>query len=301
MKKPACFVTQIDTSLVPKLKEGLASQGFTFSKPAYTIFQAKKQGISCTLFESGKLMVQGKEKDDFITYYLEPEILGNLSYSYPELEVDMNPRIGVDEAGKGDVFGPLCISAIYADKKGIEALAKMKIRDSKKISDTTVVKQAKEIKKSYAHHTVAIFPQKYNELYESFQNLNHLLAWGHATAIEHLTKKTGCKEVIIDQFADEKVVSSALKKKSLALNLTQRHRGEEDIVVAAASIIARAAFLEGLEHLSQKYQLSLPKGAAAITIKAGQRFIHSYGKEALHMVAKLHFKTVQEIIGPFFS
>ena len=294
MNKPSNFITEIDTTLVPKLKKDLEDQGFELSKPTYTVFQAKKQGVSCTLYESGKLMVQGKGKDDFISYYLEPEILGNLSYTYPETTLNATPHIGVDEAGKGDVFGPLCIAALYADETMITKLIKMGIRDSKRLTDTTIIKLADQIKKECPYSIIQIFPKRYNELYDQFKNLNQLLAWGHATAIEEIIKKTDCRTVIIDQFAQDHVVENALRRKSLQIELTQRHRGEEDIVVAGASILARTAFVQGIEKLSSQFNLILPKGASSLVIKAGQQFVRSYGEAPLNEVAKLHFKTIKD-------
>lgn len=114
------FVATIDLALAAKLQTDLREQGFELTKPPYTIFSAQKQGISCTLYTSGKITVQGKGKDDFIAYYLEPEILKSLAYTYPESGVDMTPHIGVDEAGKGDFFGPLCIAGVQADEEGIK-------------------------------------------------------------------------------------------------------------------------------------------------------------------------------------
>ena len=195
MNKPNHFITKIDLNLSTKLKLDLESQGFIFSKPNYTIFQAKKKGVSCTLYESGKLMVQGKDKDDFISFYLEPEILGNVAYTYPETEVNKTPRIGVDEAGKGDVFGPLCIAALYASSEQISDLIKLGIKDSKRLSDATIVKIASKIKASFSFSIIQILPKRYNELYDQFKNLNNLLAWGQATAIEDLVNKTNCQNV----------------------------------------------------------------------------------------------------------
>lgn len=296
MNQPANFITTISVELASKLKHDLTSQGFKLTQPAYTLFQAKKPGVSCTLYTSGKLMVQGKEKHDFITYYLEPEILGQLAYSYPETRINHTPHIGVDEAGKGDVFGPLCVAALYANSDQISRLMKIGIRDSKRIVDKKIIQMAETIKKEFSYSIIQIFPKKYNTLYEKFNNLNALLGWGHATAIEELVKKTGCKEVLIDQFANERVVESALERKHLEVNLSQRHRGEEDIVVAGASILARAAFVQGIDALSQTYGLSLPKGASAQVIQVGKQFVSTHGSEALEDIGKLHFKTIQQIL-----
>ena len=294
-KIPNTFVTKIDLTLSEKIKDDLLDQGFELSTPPYTVFSAKKPGISCTLYNSGKLMVQGKNKQDFITFYLEPEILKDLRFSYPETMVDMTERIGIDEAGKGDFFGPLCIAGVYASKSSMQKLIELGVRDSKRMSDKAILGLSTQIRSHFPHSIVRLMPHKYNELYNKFKNLNHLLAWGHATAIEELVENTKCQEVIIDQFANENVVLSALRKKNLRVNLTQRHYGEEDPVVAAASILARCDFLEGLENLGKMMGITLPKGASAKVIEIGKKIVAQHGREILNKLVKLHFKTTQAL------
>lgn len=296
MSTPACFVATIDMSLADKLREDLAAQGFEFTAPQYTVFSAQKKGVSCTLYTSGKLTVQGKDKDEFIGFYLEPEILGTLSYTYPEVGVDLTTHIGIDEAGKGDFFGPLCIAGVQAGEEQIKEMLKIGVKDSKRMTDKSVLALAKKIRDGFQHSIVRLPPPKYNELYKSFGNLNRLLAWGHATAIEELVKKTGCKKVIIDQFASEHLVENALKRKNIEIDLTQRHRAESDPVVAAASILARAAFLEGLERLGMPLSFTLPKGASQQVLEAGRKLVAKHGPEILGSVAKLHFKTKDIIL-----
>lgn len=295
--KPNHFVTEIDIKLADKLIHDLKNQGFEISKPAYTLFSAKKKGVSCTLYESGKLMVQGKEMAQFLEFYLEPQILGTFQFTYQELDLDLTARIGIDESGKGDFFGPLCVAGVYAEGQAIVGLKKLGVKDSKNLSDGAIIKIGNKIKAEYVHHIVKINPAKYNELYAEFKNLNHLLAWGHATTIEHLVARTQCQNVIIDQFADERVVLRALKRKKMDIQLTQRHRAEEDLVVAAASILARQTFLEALSHLSEKYKIAFPKGASVLTVKAGKKLVEEYGGEILEQTAKMHFKTLDVILG----
>lgn len=290
------FVASIDLNLASKLEEDLQAQGFTLTKPPHTIFSATKTGVSCTLYTSGKLTVQGKGKDEFISFYLEPEILKSTAYSYPELEVDMTPRIGVDEAGKGDFFGPLCIAAVQADENGIKELLKLGVKDSKQMSDKTMLVLAPKIRAATATSVVKISPLKYNEMYQSFHNLNRLLAWGHATAIAELVQKTGCQKALIDQFSTEPLVEAALAKKGVKIDLTQRTRAEDDPVVAAASILARAAFVDGIEALGKEIGATLPKGASSQVVAAGRLLVQKKGRGILERVAKLHFKTTQEIL-----
>ncbi len=293
------FVTTVDIAMSSKIMEDLSSQGFEITKPTYTQFSAKKKGVSCTLYTSGKLTVQGKEMNAFIEFYLEPEILKTFNYNYktkePDRDVDLSGRIGIDESGKGDFFGPLCIAGVFADGEAICNLKSLGVCDSKKLSDTAIAKIAKAISNQYPHYIVKINPFKYNELIAQFKNLNHLLAWGHATVIAHLSHETGCKKIIVDQFGNESLVLNALKRKNVELDVSQRHRAEEDLVVAAASILARFAFVEGLKSLEKQYGMILPKGASKMTIQAGKDFVSRHGLKSLEQVGKMHFKTLDSI------
>jgi len=294
-KKSSIFVVEIDTSLAGKLQQDLASQDFVISQPEYTLFSAKKGKLSITLYKSGKLTVQGKDSPEFIEFYLEPEILKTFQHSRPAAYTDYTPRIGVDESGKGDFFGPLVIASVYGDEKTIPELLSLGVKDSKTLRDPTIMQLAKKIKEKVPCDVIRIMPLKYNELYAKFGNLNSLLAWGHAQAISNLVLETGCKRAIIDQFASEHVVKNALHKKHQDIDLTQRHKGEEDVVVAAASILARDGFIGSLGLMEKTFGLPFPKGASSLTVKAAQEFANKLGKMRLREVAKVHFKTYNEI------
>lgn len=285
------FTAKIDLSLAPKLQEDLKNQGFELTKPPYTIFQAKKKGVSCTLYESGNLTVQGKEMGEFMQFYLEPEILKEFRYSHPMAHANLTPHIGMDEAGKGDFFGPLCVAAVYADGEGIKQMHEMGIKDSKQLSDETIAKLAKKIRAAYPYTVIRLFPLKYNELYGKFKNLNRLLGWAHVAALGDLVTKTGCREALLDQFASKHVVETAIRQKKLEVNLEQKTKGEEDLVVAAASILARDGFVDGIAKLSEEVGIVLPKGAGSKVLETRKKLIAQFGPEILEKVAKTHFKT----------
>jgi len=296
MAKSSCFTAKIDVAQWgAKLQADLADQSFELTKPPHTVFSAKKKGVSCTLYESGVVTVQGKEMDAFIEFYLEPEILKEFKFSHPQADLDLTPRMGMDEAGKGDFFGPLCVAAVFADSETISKLKELGVRDSKEMSDKAIFKLASKIRELCPHTVIRLFPLKYNELYGKFKNLNRLLGWAHVAALGDLVQKTGCKKAILDQFANKSVVETFLKQKKLEVDLTQRTKGEEDIVVAAASILARAGFLNGLESLSAEMEIELPKGASKQVVAAAGRLVAKKGPEVLAKVAKTHFKTMGDI------
>ena len=205
-----------------------------------------------------------------------------------------NGWIGTDEAGKGDYFGPLVIAGVYVNEAHVSELSRLHVRDSKRISDAKVKRLARELRKVCPHNIVAIGPEKYNQLYNRIRNLNRLLAWGHARVIENLLETVSCSRAISDQFGDKQYLLKALMKKGKQIELEQRTQAEDDIAVAAASIIARAEFLTRLKQISEQWSIDLPKGATSV-IQAGRTFVRQHGRESLPQVAKIHFKTTRAI------
>ena len=205
-------------------------------------------------------------------------------------------RIGIDESGKGDYFGPLVIAAVFVDATTQGELRLMQVRDSKKISDGRILEMAPDIKTICPHSVIAIGPQKYNELYAKIRNLNRLLAWGHAKALETLLERVTCERAISDQFGDERLILNVLQEKGRKIVLEQRTKAESDLAVAAASILARAEFLLRLKRLSSEVGTTLPKGASPAVELAAKMIIKKHGQERLGSVAKLHFKTTQAVL-----
>ena len=206
-------------------------------------------------------------------------------------------RIGIDESGKGDYFGPLVIAAVFVDAITQAELALMNVRDSKKISDGRILEMAPDIRIICPHSIIAIGPQRYNELYVKIRNLNRLLAWGHAKALETLLEKVLCGRAIADQFGDERLILNALQEKGCTIMLGQRHKAESDLAVAAASILARAEFLLRLKRLSDEIGTMLPKGASPAVEPAGRMIVKKHGEVQLESIVKLHFKTTQAVLG----
>lgn len=206
-------------------------------------------------------------------------------------------RIGIDESGKGDYFGPLVIAAVFVDATTQGELRLMEVRDSKKISDGRVLEMAPDIKTICPHSVIAIGPQKYNELYAKIKNLNRLLAWGHAKALENLLERgVTCERAISDQFGDERLILNVLQEKGQKITLEQRPRAESDLAVAAASILARAEFLIRIKRLSSEVGTTLPKGASPAVELAAKMVVKKHGQDRLGTIAKLHFKTTKAVL-----
>jgi ribonuclease HIII len=284
------------------LEAALRARNWKPREVPYARFAFESDKCDVVFYESGKLVVQGKGTQEFIEFLLEPEILKQAKLGYetilnPEL---LLPRIGVDESGKGDFFGPLCIAGVYVNESVIKAWADLGVRDSKNISsDKKISELADKIRKTPGCVTtvVPIGNEAYNRLYAKMKSVNAMLAWGHARVIENLLGQRHRMnpppvKAISDQFAASKsVIEKALMAQGRELQLVQRHKAEEDIAVAAASILARDEFVKGLAKLEKQFQTELPKGAGTNVDAAAKKFVEERGAGELAKISKLHFRT----------
>ena len=294
------YTHPISNAQAETLREILQQTGFEFKEKPYTIFAAAKGKLNVSVYEKGpKVLVQGKETEDFVRFTLEPEVLGEAKLGYEEeLQPEMfAPHFGIDESGKGDFFGPLVIAGAYTDRDLTRKLRDAGVADSKKIADSKIKKLAALIRKTPGldHEVIMIGPKKYNELYQKIGNVNKLLAWGHSAVIERLCeKRPDCERALSDQFANPRLLRSSLGERGRDIELQQRTKAESDVAVAAASILARDKFVWWIESASEKYGFEIPKGASAAVRKAAGKLVGEHGREVLHILTKTHFKTADE-------
>ena len=232
--------------------------------------------------------------------------------------------LGTDEAGKGDYFGPLVVAAVYVDADCRETLSDLGIADGKTLSNRRIRELAEVMRDRYERHIVVVerMPEAYNSLYTDFrrrgQNLNHLLASLHAEAIHTLATRVGAKHALVDRFSKDDLIRPELRQRTrgkprfqrdasvpfqggissdnhLDIKIIEVPKAERDIAVAAASIIARDAFLKAMDTLSEKYEICLPRGSYQV-VEAGKEFVAMHGSRALGNVAKLHFSLTDAVL-----
>jgi ribonuclease HIII len=286
----------------------LKELSFEFAERPYTLFFAQKNKLSVAVYEKGpKVLLQGKGIEEFVQFELEPKILEQAKLGYEEVHSPemFEPHFGIDESGKGDFFGPLVIAGVYVNRDVARNFLDAGIQDSKRIgSDARIRALAKIIKTTPGAigDTVAIGPERYNDLYEKFGNLNSLLGWGHARVIENLlAKKPDCARALSDKFADAKVIERALLQHGKTILLEQRTKAESDLAVAAASILAREAFIDWLERHGKAMGVKLGRGVSEQVKKAAKKLVEAEGPSALRKVAKIHFRTAHEIAPASFA
>ena len=306
MSKPiTSYTIPITTDQLENLRKILtASADFEFVEKPYAIFSAKKEKLNVTVYEKGpKVLVQGRLTEEFVKNILEPEILGEARIGREEeLDPEMfQPHIGVDESGKGDFFGPLTVAGVFVDQKAAKTLLELGIMDSKRVtSDARIRKRADEIREipGLDFDVIVFEPESYNHQYHELRNVNRLLAQGHAGIIENLlTRNPDCPRALCDQFdASKTEIQRALKPLGRQIRVDERPRAESDIAVAAASVLAREAFINWMDETEEKLGISIPRGASQKVIETGKKIVRDLGEMSLSQLSKTHFKTSEDIL-----
>lgn len=269
----------------------------------HTRIAVATENCRVNLYKSGKCLIQGKGAEDWITFVLEPEITGEARLGYDDVydPESIQPHMGIDESGKGDLFGPLVISAVYTDEETVATLKEIGARDSKRISsDRVALRLAADIRKQLEgkYTLVTLGPEAYNRMYASMKNVNRVLAWGHARAIENLLEKVpGCPRALSDKFGPTHRIKSALMKHGKKIKMDQRTKAESDPAVAAASILARAGFLNGLRTLEKEFGIeTIPKGCSAKVKQIATELVAHKGPAVLTQTCKCHFRTTDRVL-----
>lgn len=273
--------------------------------PPHAYYQLKLPSLSVTAYHSGKVVLQGSNVDAFIQKH---DLTASTSTKKPKAETNGLPEgfsnlsvIGSDEVGTGSYFGPLTVACAFVPENLIKELQILGVKDSKNLTDAQIQEIVPKIKALIPYKLLTLWPEKYNEVQQT-KNLNEMKALLHNQAIKLLYQQLNpetVQAVLIDEFCSQKNYYSYLKEQTTPLkSMTYfKTKGESHhIAVAAASMIARDAFLEGLKTLSKEYGYSLLSGANAAVDELASKILKQEGMDGLRKVAKLHFANTQKAI-----
>jgi ribonuclease HIII len=279
-----------------ELARRLEAAGARLEGAPHARFRARGTGFIATLYSSGKLVVQGDRPETFVEQFLGEagEALVARESARPALassRFECIALVGSDECGKGDYFGPLVVAAVRLAAGQAAELRRGGIVDSKLVSDANVARLGPALRSRFEHAIEALEPPAYNALHARVRNLNPMLAELHSRALRRVVRPKDC--VLIDQFAPEALMRRTLA--DLDIELVQMPRAEREMAVAAASILAREAFLTRLAELSEEHAIDLHKGAGSPTDRAARQFVELHGFAKLGLVAKLHFKNTNKL------
>ncbi|MDR1283102.1 MAG: ribonuclease HIII [Opitutaceae bacterium] len=311
-KKKSSYTIKLDTAQMQTLHDICKARHWHPFEVAYTRYAYKADHLKLNLiaYTSGKLVIAGKGTEDFVRDVLEPEVTKTAKLGYDEeLHPDwFEAHAGLDESGKGDFFGPVVAATVIAGKTAIQTWRKAGVQDSKKITGNRILALDHLIRQTPGTiaRVVHCGMPRYNELMARPRaSLNKLLAWQHAKALHQALAEKPVPWGLLDQFSEQPLVQRELTRLAATgaapplppgFDLRMRTKAEEDPVVAAASIVARAEYVRIMNTLSQRFGAPLQKGASALVKEQALAIMQKFGARALGDFAKLHFRTAWEIV-----
>lgn len=294
----ATLVYELDPRGGKVLADQLQRAGFRFTPLRHAQFQARGEGVVVSLYASGKLVVQGRDAEAFCDRFLAA--CAPRAASGAEDASDLPPAAGAmgsDEAGKGDTFGPLVVAAVALDEAAAAEVSAARVADSKTLTDERVQSLAAHFGARLPHEVRVLAPPEYNAAWQAVgRNVNKLLARLHAECLATLRPRCGAAVAVVDRFAADEPVRRELARLAPGLRVVEVPRAERHPATASASVLARAAFLEGVAALEREWAVDLPLGSGDPTKPALRRWREVHGDETLGRVAKLHFKNVQAFL-----
>lgn len=277
-------------------------QGYlTYNASNYIIARAKLSNATITFYRTNVVLFQGlneiKEYNYWANKYgLTVENVEKKDYiNYSNLSI-----IGSDEVGNGDYFGPIVVCATFVATDKIEQLRHLGVKDSKLLTDKQMIPMALKIANLIPYSIVYLDPIRINSLTKNKDNFNFIKAYLHNKVINSILKKIGDVKydaILIDEFTPKEKYFEYLKDTSnVVKNINLIKQGEKvHMSIAAASILARVAFLRELSKLSTKYDLELLKGAGPEVDRNAINFVKSFGWDELKNVAKMKFANTERI------
>lgn len=269
----------------------------------YAIFQAQEEDTIITMYESGKVMFQGKSAD--VDAAMWGVALQNTKEKQEERKKEALKyyncnAVGSDEVGTGDYFGPIVVTATYVKKDDIPFLEKLGVGDSKKIDDAKILKIAPEVAKRVKYRSVILSNKEYNEKYAKDINMNKIKAILHNRVLYQLMQeeKPDVDYIIVDEFAREARYYGYLAGiNNVQRNITFMTKAEDkNLAVACGSVISRYIFLKEFDKLCDEVGLPLPKGASKDVDAMGEEVVEKYGKDKLKDISKYNFKNTDRIL-----
>lgn len=269
----------------------------------YVVFQAEEEDTVITMYESGKVMFQGKSAD--VDAAMWGVALENTKEKQEEAkkadEKYYNTNaVGSDEVGTGDYFGPIVVTATYVKKEDIPYLESLGVGDSKKIDDSKILKIAPEIAKRVKYRSIILSNKEYNEKYTKEINMNKIKAIMHNKVLYQLMQeeRPSVDYIIVDEFAREARYYEYLRDvKEVQRGITFITKAEDkNLAVASGSIISRYIFLKEFDKLCDNIHIPLPKGAGKDVDTIGEEVVEKYGKDKLKEIAKFNFKNTDRIL-----
>ncbi|MBS3087082.1 ribonuclease HII [Candidatus Pacearchaeota archaeon] len=205
--------------------------------------------------------------------------------------------LGIDDAGRGPVLGPMVLAGIIANPQDETILKSWNAKDSKLLSPLQRKTIADKIRPQFIHYIVTSSPKQIDES----SNLNYLEAIKTAQIINHLTKdiqeKTtaiiDCPSVNIESWTRD--VQKLLEKPENIILQCEHKADANHPIVSAASILAKEKREEEMGKLRQTFKIDFGSGYPADP-KTKKFILENFNNKEYSSIIRFSWSTVKKLI-----
>lgn len=201
--------------------------------------------------------------------------------------------LGIDEAGRGPVIGPLIVAGVVIPDEKVPVLERMGIKDSKKLTPTRRKVLSRKLKNMFEYETVEITAQDIDKLRANDVNLNEI----EKIAMLKIINQLDCDCIIIDSVdVKPKRLEKEIKSITGNTNVISEHKADDKYIqVAAASIIAKYKRDMIIEHLKKDYRKIGEMGSGYPSDPKTKKFLEKFTYDEMPDIVRKSWKTVQNI------
>jgi len=200
--------------------------------------------------------------------------------------------LGIDEAGRGPVIGPLIVAGIVIPEEKVAILNRMGIKDSKKLTPVRRKVLSRKLENMFEYETVEITAKDIDNLRAKGVNLNEI----EKIAMIKIIKSLDYDEIIIDSLdIKPKRLEEEIKKVVGDVEVKAEHKADDKYSqVAAASIIAKFKRDQIIEKIKKEYRKIGEVGSGYPSDPKTKEFLKNFSYDEMPDIVRKSWNTVQK-------
>ena len=158
--------------------------------------------------------------------------------------------LGIDEAGRGSVLGPLVIAGVIVPEKMDKVLERMGVKDSKRLTPNRRTILSRKLKKMFEYDLVVISAQDIDNMRAEGINLNEIERIG----MEKILSNLNPEKAIVDAVDIKAERFQNKLTNDTGVNVVAEHKADDNYIeVSAASIIAKQERDSHINEINKDY------------------------------------------------
>ena len=200
--------------------------------------------------------------------------------------------LGIDEAGRGSVLGPMVIAGVVVPEKMEKVLERMGVKDSKRLTPNRRTILSRKLKKMFDYEIVVISAREIDEMRADGINLNEI----EKNAMESILSKISPEKAIVDAVDVKAERFQENLRNDTGVNVIAEHKADDKYIeVSAASIIAKSERDNQIAQINKDFIKSGGIGSGYPSDPKTKNFLTNYTYDEMPDFVRRSWATVAKM------